>query len=230
MEIRKSVLYFFLIRMHVTKISVINAAYTLHNQVLQTTDSSKYLGVILSDDLTWQNKYRALGFIRRNLGDCSKQVKVTAYTTMVRPTLEYSSPVWDPKPPSLRQNLEQVQRKAASFVHSAYTDRTPGCVTKIVQDLGWESLEQRRYILLLMMISKIHQIVEVSGTTEVLQLNDTRTRGSHGFKQSTCAITSYRDSFRTLSATGTAYRHRPPTAHHRGVPGMPGFRSLKSCH
>ena len=123
--------------MHASKKSVINTTYTLHNQVLQTTDSSKYLGVTLSDDLTWQKHVdittskanRTLGFIRRNLGDCSKQVKATAYTAMVRPTLEYSSPVWDPKPLPLRQKLEQVQRKAARFVHSEYTDRTPGCVT-----------------------------------------------------------------------------------------------------
>ena len=33
------------------KKSVINTTYTLHNQVLQTTDSSKYQGVTLSDDL-----------------------------------------------------------------------------------------------------------------------------------------------------------------------------------
>ena len=102
------------IRMHATKNSVINTTYTLHNQVLQTTDSSKYLGVTLSDDPTWQKHVdtskanRTLGFIRRNPGDCSKQVKVTAYTTMVGPTLEYSSPVWGPKPPFLRQKLEHV--------------------------------------------------------------------------------------------------------------------------
>ena len=117
-------------------------------------------------------------------------------TTMVRPTLEYSSSVLDPKPPPLRQKLEQVQWKSARVVHSAHTDRTPGCVTKMVQDLGCESLEHRRYISQLMMIFKIHhQIVKVSAATEVLQLNDTRTRGSHHFKQSTCATTSYRDSF-----------------------------------
>ena len=45
------------IRMHASKKSVINTTYTLHNQVLQTTDSSKYLGVTLSDDLTWQNMW-----------------------------------------------------------------------------------------------------------------------------------------------------------------------------
>ena len=42
------------VRIHATKNSVINTTYTMYNQVLQTTDSSKNLGVTLSDDLTWQ--------------------------------------------------------------------------------------------------------------------------------------------------------------------------------
>ena len=111
------------IRIHATKKRVINTTYTLHNQVLQTTDSSKYLGVTLSDDLIWQKHVdiatskanRTLGFIRRNLSECSKQVKVTAHTTMVRPNFEYSSTVWDPKSPTLCHKVEQVQRKAASL-------------------------------------------------------------------------------------------------------------------
>jgi hypothetical protein len=37
-----------------------------------------------------------MGFIRRNLTDCTKPVKAAAYTTMARPTLEYASTVWDP--------------------------------------------------------------------------------------------------------------------------------------
>ena len=178
-------------------------------------------------DITASKTNQTLGFISRNLGDFSKQVKVTAYTIMVRPTLEYSSPVWDPKPPPLRQKLEQAQRKAARFVYPAYTDRTPGCVTKMVQDLGWESLEHRRYISWLMMIFKIHhQIVEVSGATEVLQLNDTRTRGSHHFKQSTCAATSYRDSLfpRTISD----WNRLPTQAINYTT--IEAFGSLKSGH
>ena len=31
----------------------------------------------------------------------------------------------------------------ASFVHRNYTERTPGCVTNMVQSLGWESLQHR---------------------------------------------------------------------------------------
>ena len=78
-----------------------------------------------------------LGLIRRNLGDCTAPVKAAAYSTVVRPVLEYSSTVWDPHQTSDIHNLEQVQRKAARFVHRNYTERTPGCVTSMIQSLGW---------------------------------------------------------------------------------------------
>ena len=121
----------------------------------------------------------------------NEQVKVATNTTMY---YEYSSSVsvfMGPKASNLAPKIRVSAMEGCQIVHSADTDRTPGCVTKMVHDLGWESLKHRRYISRLMMIFKIHhQIVEVSGATEVLQLNDTRTRGSHLFKQSTCATTS----------------------------------------
>ena len=119
-------------RIHASKNSVINTAYTLHGQVLQTTDSSKYLGVTLSDDLTcnWQKHVdmittkanRTLGFIRRNLGDCNKRVKTSAYMSMERPTLEYSSTVWDPKPQNCNTNLSKCNA------------RLPGLFTQLIQN------------------------------------------------------------------------------------------------
>ena len=39
---------------------------------------------------------RTLGFLHRNFRDCNKSVREQAYTTMVRPTLEYASAAWDP--------------------------------------------------------------------------------------------------------------------------------------
>jgi hypothetical protein len=39
---------------------------------------------------------RTLGFIRRNLKDCTRTVKETSYTAIVRPTIEYAATVWDP--------------------------------------------------------------------------------------------------------------------------------------
>ena len=78
------------------------------------------------------------------LKDCTKPVKSAAYTSMVRPTMEYASSVWDPTNRKKIGNLEKVQKRAARFVFNNYTDRTPGCVTKMVESLKWGKLEERR--------------------------------------------------------------------------------------
>jgi hypothetical protein len=54
---------------------------------------------------------KTLGFIRGNLKDCTKPVKSAAYTSMVRPTMEYASSVWDPTSRKKIGNLEKVQKE-----------------------------------------------------------------------------------------------------------------------
>ena len=148
-------------------------------------DSSKYFGVTIGEDLTWRkhtddtlNKAnKTLGFVQRNLSDCSAPVKSAAYTTMVRPRIEYSSTVWDPHKNKDIHNPEQVQRRAARFVNRNYTECTPVCVTNMIQSLGWDSLQHRRYINRLSMLFKVqHDIIDISPYS--VQLNDQRTRGS----------------------------------------------------
>ena len=88
----------------------------LGNSVLQQTKSHSYLGVEINQDLKWDthiNKItakanRSLGFIRRNLASCPKNLKAQAYTTLVRlrPLLEYSSTVWDTNMGNLIKQLE----------------------------------------------------------------------------------------------------------------------------
>ena len=51
--------------------------------------------------------------------------------------MEYTSTVWDPHRVRDVYNLEQVQRRPARFVHRNYTERTPGCVTYMVQCRTW---------------------------------------------------------------------------------------------
>ena len=125
--------------------------YTLHGQTLAVEESSKYLGVTLTNDLSWKHVEnvaakgnRTLGFIKRNLRECTKPVKAASYTTFTRPVLEYASTVWDPTTQSNIQTLEQIQRRAARFVMNDYTTRTPGCVTRMQDDLVWDTLQNRR--------------------------------------------------------------------------------------
>ena len=63
---------------------------------------------------------RVLNFIKRNLYNCSKEIKSKAYLTLVRPILEYASPVWDPHPIKDSDQIEKVQRTAARWVTSDY--------------------------------------------------------------------------------------------------------------
>ena len=107
---------------------------------------------ILTTQRTRPTRHLDLSDVLRNLSDCSAPVKSAAYTTMVRPRLEYSSTVWDLHLNRDIHNLEQVQCRAARFVNRNYTEPTPACVTNMVQNLGWESLQHRRYINRLAML------------------------------------------------------------------------------
>jgi len=129
-----------------------NFEYTLGNSILQSTDSSLYLGVTLTHKQTW-NKHidnitssanRTLGFIRRNLYSCPQHIKESAYKTLVRPLVEYSSPVWDPHTKIKINQIEMIQRRAARFVTGDYKSKSPGCMTDMLHTLGWESLQTRR--------------------------------------------------------------------------------------
>ena len=85
-----------------------------------------------------------LGFLRRNLRGCPQDMKTQAYTTLVRPVLEYASTVWDPYTLQQIYALERIQRQAARFVTGDYSSRDPGSVTRMLQQLQWDTLEERR--------------------------------------------------------------------------------------
>ena len=78
--------------------------------------SAKYLGVTITDKVNWsqhidsiKNKAnRTLGFLRRNLKISSISIKEQAYKTLVRPLVEYASPVWDPHHQTDIRKLESV--------------------------------------------------------------------------------------------------------------------------
>ena len=140
-----------------------NTSYKLHDHVLDVVDCSKYLGVNISEDLSWMKQVdytaakasRTLGFLRRNLRDCSKEVWSSAYSAIIQPTLDYASTIWDPHTKEDKHTLDKVQRRGAKFVGNSYTDRTPGCVTTMLDSQGWIPLTSRRYHQRLIMLYKI---------------------------------------------------------------------------
>ena len=83
-------------------------------------------------------------FVRRNLYSCPQHIKKSAYTTLVRPLLEYSSSVWDPHTKTLVNKIEMVQRRAARFCHNDYKTIEKGCVSEMIRKLNLEPLNIRR--------------------------------------------------------------------------------------
>ncbi len=124
--------------------------YTLCGQVLKTVPTNPYLGVELSSDLTFKahiqkicaKSSRTLGFLCRNLRGCPQELRELAYNSMCRSTLEYASQIWDPYLVEEIKKIEKIQRRAARFVKQDF--RQKSSVTKMMQDLKWESLESRR--------------------------------------------------------------------------------------
>ena len=84
-----------------------------------------YLGIHLSNTLNWraQNKaastkaQQTLGVIRRNLNKCSTHIKAVAYTSLVRPILEYASAAWDPHSQNNIKTLERIQRHGSTILN-----------------------------------------------------------------------------------------------------------------
>ena len=135
-----------------TKRNPWNFNYTINQSILKAVNSAKYLGVTITNNLQWKEHIenivgkanQRLRFIGRTLRRCNSSTKETAFTTPLRPLLEYCCPVWDPYQVGLMEDIEKVQRRAARFVLSRYRGES---VTEMLHELGWKSLKERRYSL-----------------------------------------------------------------------------------
>ena len=101
-----------------------NAPLQLFSSALERVDSYKYLGVLLTDDLSWsmqvesvcQKARRVLGLLyRRFYGQASQESLKQLYLSLVRPHLEYACQVWDPHLSKDTNALEKVQKFACKL-------------------------------------------------------------------------------------------------------------------
>ena len=204
------------LRLNVTKCALIRCSrsltpivhhYTLNNSFLKETDQHLYLGIMLNKTLSWSSYIsniakkasNTLNFIKRNLSDCSREVKAQAYLTMVRPQMEFASVVWDPCYNVDVDKLEKIQCRAARWVISDY-NRTSS-VTQILNQLSWPTLRTRRKISRLQLLHKIlHQDISLS-IPPYYQSVERQTRHYHPlhFILPTPSTTSYQQSFYSRS-------------------------------
>lgn len=136
--------------------------YNLDNTQLDSVTSYKYLGVHISNNLTWHthinyvvcNANRMLGYLRRNFTKSPSSVKLMLYKTLVRTKLEYAASVWDPYHNNLVHSLEMVQNNSVRFITSNYNRNAS--ITLMKSNLKLPSLASRRTMLRLTLFHKLY--------------------------------------------------------------------------
>ena len=94
-----------------------------------------------------------LSLFHRNLKGCQEKLKQTAYFSLTRSFMEYGATVWDPYQKCNSAKFERVQRRAARFVKSRYTNYSS--VSDMLEELGWPPLSQRRQEVRLFCFTKL---------------------------------------------------------------------------
>jgi len=135
--------------------------YYINNHPIKEVTHAKYLGVIIDQNLSWNEHIKQISskatkvnaFLYRNLYHCPVNTKLNCYKAMVRPILEYASPIWDPHTAININHLESVQRSAARLCYKDYSNFSS--VTTMLRNLNLPTLKDRRNRAKLQMMYKI---------------------------------------------------------------------------
>ena len=131
------------------KPEALSTTYTLGNSQLAKVTSFKYLGLIVSTNLSFDKHIiatiskasRSLYMMMRGLKRSPRKVKELSYKTIVRATLEYASQIWTPSAKKMIDALERVNRKAFRWAHGY---RKFDRISAAMKHQDWETLEERR--------------------------------------------------------------------------------------
>lgn len=133
------------------KFSSLSFPYALGSEPLTEVREYKYLGVI-TNSLNWNthitnvcdSTFRKHCLLCNKLKQAPAETKYLAYTSLIRPELEYACIVWDPYTKTNIDALERIQFKAIRFIFSKYcmTDS----LTALIKQHGIQTLERRRKI------------------------------------------------------------------------------------
>ena len=130
--------------------------YNLCGRVLFSVQIAKYLGITLTDQLSWSSHVHSihsranstLGFLRRNLRRCPAKLKETAFITLVRSTLKYMQ---RPFGILIWPRIVTCWRSYSGVLRGLLRQHPP----QMLHDLGWCDLKDRRRDLRLALLYKI---------------------------------------------------------------------------
>ena len=178
----------------------VSATYVLHGVALETVTCARYLGVDVSSNLSWGSHidritgtaHKTLGFVKRNIKTKMSGVREAAYTTLVRPQLEYAAAIWDPHHKDKIDQIEKVQRRAARWTSCNFDTRAS--VSDLLETLGWRSLQQRRADARLCLFFKIVNNMVAVSLPDYIQPNPRTSRRGHS--RSFCQLHTGKDYYK----------------------------------
>jgi len=99
-------------------------AYIMNSHKLEQVDSEKDLGVFISDDMktakqcgqAYARANKMLGLLKRTIKYRDEDVMLRMYKALVRPHVEYCTPVWSPHCIRDRQLIEKVQHRFTKLI------------------------------------------------------------------------------------------------------------------
>ena len=186
------------------KIKFIPAQYSILGTTIEETESAKYLGIFIDSSLKYKEQYReiskkangVLALLKRNFPNCPMDIKAKCYTTLVRPSLEYGCPVWDPGYGGDIKSLEKIQKRGARFATGNYLMKT-GESKKNRDKLGWDRLEERRLQNKVIIFHKARlNLIDIETGHLTYKSRETRMGGGElAYNRPTSAVDSHAFSF-----------------------------------
>ncbi|GFW01078.1 reverse transcriptase domain-containing protein [Trichonephila clavipes] len=143
--------------------SSFNANIKIQNSQIKKVDLPTYLGVTLDPELHFskhieQTANKALGKLNilRKLSGTSwgsrPQTLKSTFCTVIRPVLEYATPIWTPASISVKRKLDSVQHRSAKIIIRAVSSTNN---EKAEQKCGLPPLESRRNLATIKFTNKL---------------------------------------------------------------------------
>ncbi|GFU15413.1 reverse transcriptase domain-containing protein [Trichonephila clavipes] len=159
---KKTLAVFWTSQQHLIE-SSFNANIKIQNSQIKKVDLSAYLGVTVDLELRFsehieQTANKALGklnILRKLSGiswDSRPQTLKSTFCTVIRPVLEYATPIWTPASISVKRKLDSVQHRAAKIIIGAVSSTNN---EKAEQECGLPPLESRRKLATIKFTNKL---------------------------------------------------------------------------
>ena len=208
--------------------------YFIGSYILPYCDKFTYLGVTITSDLNWSEHItnisrkatNILNFVKRNLYFANTECKSKAYTSLVRPHVEYAAAAWDPHYNKDIKTLQAVQNRAARFATNTYSLKAS--VTKLNSDLAWPPLDSRRKLARLTEFFKILKGLSPITSTPLQQSSRVTRNSSSGL--SFMCLASNSDVFKYSFFPRTIVEWNSLPLDIRSSSSVDSFRYKLSCH